>query len=253
MATPPAVIQHLKDFKVVELRRYEIKPETRQEFTLFFESYFPEAFQHLGALVFGDFLERENPSRFSWLRGFHDMDSRLAVCQSFYNGPLWKEHGPGINELMVDSSDVLLLQPIGPERGVLVLPAVSPLREPAGARGALVAQLFPVEAGQVEAFASAIESTFAGYRATGAREAGVLVTLEVPNNFPRHPIRTDGPWLVWLGLVKDDAMLDRMRPLAQAPLPAAAARALRGPIETRVLDPGRRSRLRWLDAAGGAN
>src|SRR5262245_17613146 len=250
MATPPAVIQHLKDFKVVELRRYEIKPETRQEFTLFFESYFPEAFQHLGALVFGDFLERDDPTRFSWLRGYHDMDSRLAVCQSFYNDPLWKEHGPGINELMVDSSDVLLLQPLRPERGVTVLPAVSLSKEPAGARGALLVQLFPVKAASVEAFATQAEAAFAGYREAGAREAGVLVTLDVPNNFPRHPIRTDGPWLVWLGLVRDDAMLASVRPLLERPLPAGAGALLRGAVETRVLDPGKRSRLRWLEEAG---
>jgi len=31
----------------------------------------------------------------------------------------------------------------------------------------------------------------------------VLVTLDVPNNFPQLPVRTDGPYLVWLGIVRD--------------------------------------------------
>ena len=48
--------------------------------------------------------------------------------------------------------------------------------------------MFAVKANGVEAFAKEAESTFANYRAAGAREAGVLVTLDAKNNFPQLPI-----------------------------------------------------------------
>jgi hypothetical protein len=76
----------------------------------------------------------------------------------------------------------------------------------------------------------------------------VLVTLDVPNNFPKLPIRTDGPYLVWLGILKDDAMLEtRFAPLAERSLQALTATGLlRSTPEQVLLDPTHRSRLRWL-------
>jgi len=112
----------------------------------------------------------------------------------------------------------------------------------------VAAQVFAVKAGRVEAFAEAAEPTFARYRAAGVREAGVLVTLDVPNNFPRLPFRTDGPYLVWLGMVADTRRLETgFEPLASRSLPSLTATGLlRGTPELIVLDPTSRSRLRWL-------
>ena len=87
-------VEHLKDFPVIELRRYTIKPGERKHFAQYFESYFPEAFQQLGSIIFGHFFERDNPSTFTWMRGFHDMDARATVNQAFYFGPLWKDTEP---------------------------------------------------------------------------------------------------------------------------------------------------------------
>jgi hypothetical protein len=151
-----------------------------------------------------------------------------------------------MNDLLLDSDNVLLLAPLTPDRGVLVMPAVDIVNESAG--GVVVAQIFAVRKESVEAFAKQAEATFAGYRAAGAREAGVLVTLDVPNNFPQLPIRTDGPYLVWLGILKDEAMLDgRFRPLAdEASRTLPGSGLLRSAPELVVLDPAPRSRLRWL-------
>ena len=63
---------------MVELRRYAIQPGERDRFALTFDAYFPEAFQQLGAIVFGQGLERRNDTWFTWLRGFPDMRSRAA-------------------------------------------------------------------------------------------------------------------------------------------------------------------------------
>jgi hypothetical protein len=149
---------------------------------------------------------------------------------------------------MIDSDDVMLLCPLSPERSVTVLPAVDPVTEATGAHGVVVAQVFAVKAPSVEAFAKEAESTFANYRAAGAREAGVLVTLDVKNNFPQLPIRTDGPYLVWLGILKDNQMLETgFAPVAERSLKSLMATGLlRAAPELIVLDPSPRSRLRWL-------
>ncbi|HKB72421.1 MAG TPA: NIPSNAP family protein [Thermoanaerobaculia bacterium] len=244
-------VRHLGDFPVVELRRYTIKNGERQNFADYFESFFPEAFEQIGAIAFGQFLERDDRSRFTWLRGFHSMDDRASLNGAFYDGPLWKEHRSTVNAVIVDSDDVLLLRALTPAGGIPVFPAVDPVREPGGAHGIVVAQIFATRAGRVEAFARRAEPAFSGYRAVGAREAGVLATLDEPNNFPRHPIRTDGPFLVWLGIVENDEIVETVfRPLAErSARDLVASRLLRGKAEFVVLRPTRRSRLRWLPEA----
>lgn len=242
---------HLRDFQVFELRRYTVKPEERGHFARYFESYFPEAFEQLGSLVHGHFLERGKPSGFTWIRGFHDIEARATVSEAFYGGPLWKEHSATMNDRLIDHTNVLLLRPLRPERAITVLPAVDAVREGTGARGVVVAQVFALRGGSVDAFAKQAEATFASYRAAGAREAGVLVTLDVPNNFPRLPFRTDGPYLVWLGILKDDEALEtRFKPLLEESHRSLSATGLlRGDPELLVLDPASRSRLRWFAEA----
>ena len=241
-------VKHLRDFQVIEFRRYTVKAGEREHFARYFESYFPEAFQQLGAMAFGQFFERKNPIGFTWIRGFKNMDARAIVNAEFYYGPLWREHAFTMNGLMVDSNNVLLLRPLSPERGITVLPAVDPVTEAEGAQGVVIAQIFAVKANSVDVFAQQAEATFSGYRAAGVREAGVLVTLDVPNNFPQLPVRTDGPYLVWLGIMKDNQTLEnRFIPLAERSLQSLSTTGLlRGAPELVILDPTSRSRLRWI-------
>jgi hypothetical protein len=239
-------IKHLNDFQVIEFRRYIIKEGEREHFAEYFESYFPEAFQQMGAIAFGQFFERKNLVRFTWIRGFKNTDARAIINAGFYYGPLWKEHRSTMNSLMVDSDDVLLLRPLTPEHGIPVLPSVDPVKERNSARGVVVAQIFRVKPNKVHAFAQQAEAMFASYRAAGAREAGVLVTLDAPNNFPQLPVRTDVPYLVWLGIVKDNKTLEaQLLPLAKRSV-LSATDLLRTTPELVILDPTRRSRLRWL-------
>jgi hypothetical protein len=241
-------VEHLKDFQVIEFRRYTIKPGEREHFAQYFESFFPEAFEQMGAIALGQFYERSNPAGFTWMRGFHTISDRPIVNAAFYYGPLWREHKTIMNSLMTDSDNVLLLRPLHPDRGVPVLPAVNPVNEAKGAQGVIVAQIFPIKANSVDAFAQKAEATFSSYRAAGAREAGVLVTLDVPNNFPQLPIRTDGPYLIWLGIFKDDRTLEGQfnSVVESSSQSLSASGLLRGNPELVILDPAHRSRLRWL-------
>jgi NIPSNAP len=239
---------NLKDFQAIEFRRYTLKPGVREHFARYFESYFPEAIEQIGAIVAGSFFERKNQNGFTWIRGFHTIDDRAVANAAFYAGPLWKEHKAKMNEFIDDSDNVMLLRPLSPERGVMILSAVDPVSEANGAQGVMVAQIFAVKSDSVDAFANEAETVFAAYRAAGAREAGVLVTLDVKNNFPQLPVRTDGPYLVWLGILKDDQVLaTRFTPVAERSLQSLSATGLlKGTPELVVLDPTPRSRLRWL-------
>jgi hypothetical protein len=203
----------------------------------------------MGAIVFGQYFERKNSNGFTWIRGFRSIDARAVVNAEFYYGPLWKEHRQTLNKLIEDSDNVLLLRPLNAERGITVLPAVDPVIEIKGAQGVVVALIFAVKASSIDAFAKEAEATFAGYRAAGADEVGVLVTLDVVNNFPQLPVRTDGPYLVWLGLIKDNQTLDsKFSQLLDRSLPVfSATDLLRSAPEVVILDPTQRSRLRWLE------
>jgi hypothetical protein len=233
-----------QDFPMVELRRYAIQPGERDHFALTFDAYFPEAFQQIGGIVFGQGRERRNDSWFTWLRGFPSYDARAEGLWAMYSGPLWKEHAARMNGRLLDAGNVLLLRPLAPGRGLRVLPAVDVVSEHAA--GIVVMQIFAVRPGKAEALAGRAEEAFAAYRAAGAREAGVLVSLDRPNNFPRHAARDDGPFLVWVGLARDEAALGAITPLAQrAAASLGTSGLLRGEPEWVVLDPTSRSRLRW--------
>ena len=240
--------EHRAEFPVIEFRRYAIHDGERAHFAEYFETYFPEAFQQLGTIAFGHFVERHSPATFTWIRGFRSIDDRATLNRAFYSGPVWQEHKAKLNDRLIDHTNVLLLRPIQPQRGIPVLPAVDPVDEPTGARGVAIAQFFAVEGEHLDDVVERSEAAFASYRDAGAREAGVLVTLDVPNNYPSLPFRADGPYLVWLGLVEDDARLrTRLDPLLEASSKALSDTGwLRGAPERIVLDPTRRSCLRWM-------
>ncbi|HEU4844824.1 MAG TPA: NIPSNAP family protein [Burkholderiaceae bacterium] len=237
-------------YPVIELRRYTLVEGAAARFSRCFETWFPEAFQQAGAIALGHFVERGDGDRFTWLRAFADMDARLAANTAFYDGPVWREHKATLNGWIVDSDNVLLLRPLYAGAAIPALPAVDPVAEPNGARGLAVAQLFQAAPGRFDECAAAAERWFATYRGDGLVEAGVLATLDAANNFPRHPVRSDGGWLVWIGILRDERALAALQPVLDAAAHALAGAALlAGAPEIVVLDPGLRSRLRWMQAA----
>src|SRR5947209_5222978 len=173
--------EYVQDYPVIEFRRYTVKEGEREHFATYFETYFPEAFQQLGALAIGQFVERDKPLGFTWIRGFHSMDERAKINAAFYYGPVWKEHKATLNGLMTDSDNVLLLRPVSPSDRVLVLPAVDPVTESAGAQGRVVAQIFAVKPGEVGTFTDHFARMFSAYGGSGVRQAGLLATLDVAN------------------------------------------------------------------------
>src|SRR5580698_2965519 len=102
---------------IVELRQYTLHPGMRDVLIDLFDREFIESQETLGMAVIGQFRDVDDPDRFVWLRGFHDMATRADGLKGFYCGPVWKEHRDAANATMIDSDNVLLLRPAQPESG----------------------------------------------------------------------------------------------------------------------------------------
>ncbi|RSM77008.1 NIPSNAP family protein [Kibdelosporangium aridum] len=99
---------------IVELRQYTLKPGARDTLVDIFEKHFVHTQEVLGITLIGLFYDLDDPDRFVWLRGFEDMAKRKEALIAFYEqGEAWKTHGRAANATMLDSDDVLLLEPIG--------------------------------------------------------------------------------------------------------------------------------------------
>lgn len=131
-----------------------------------------------------------------------------------------------------------------------ILSAAGPVTEPKGAQGVVVAEIYAVRKDDLRTFSGTALHAFSRYAVPAVRAAGVLVTLDKPNNFPLLPVRTDGPYLVALHILRDESVLKHtFDPLfAQTKQQLTATGMLRRAPKVLVLDPGKRSRLRWLPA-----
>jgi hypothetical protein len=161
-----AMEHHDLPLSIIELRRYRMKPGKRDELVELFEREFIEPQAAVGMPVLGIFREADEPDRFTWLRGFADMPVREKALNAFYGGPVWKAHREAANATMDDSDDVLLL-PLAEVMG-------DDLRE------------------------GVVRPWLAACRDAGAQLPALFETEPSPNNFPRLPVRADGPVLVLL-------------------------------------------------------
>jgi hypothetical protein len=227
--------------EVVELRRYLVAPGRRDLFARRFDTVVPDVFDQLRAPILGQFTVRGVADGFTWLRGFESYDDAAPAKAAYYDGPHWALHHARTNALIADSDDSLLLRPLEPI--VSPPPADPEVDAPRGGVAmAIVATLRDGTLGRADA---AFLEWRERLRAAGARELAVLGTLDRPNPFPRHPVRTDGPHLAWLGVTADDAGVERLRLVIESAGAAlAGAGLLRAPLEVTVLDPTPRSRWR---------
>jgi hypothetical protein len=184
---------------VIELRRYRMKPGRRDDLVALFEREFIEPQAAVGMPVLGIFSEVADPDRFTWLRGFADMPARAKALESFYGGPVWRAHAAVANATMDDSDDVLLLRPSPGLPGC----GLAGRHEPARDWRAVVLPLAePVDEDLRE---RVVRPWLTACRDAGARAPAVFETEPSPNNFPRLPVRTDGPVLVLLATWRHDA------------------------------------------------
>jgi quinol monooxygenase YgiN len=193
---------------ILELRQYTLHPGQRDVLIELFERAFIETQEAVGAAVIGQFRDLEDPNRFVWLRGFPDMEKRLAALQAFYGGVVWKEHREAANATMVDSDNVLLLRPARPTSGFSL---DSSHRPPRGARefppGLVIATILSLET--PANFLDFFEGSLApALTKSGTSILSYFVTEESANTYPALPVREGEQVFVWFSRFRDQAAYD---------------------------------------------
>jgi NIPSNAP len=234
------------EYTVLELRQYTLRGRQRDTLISMFEKSFLEPQNALGAHVIGTFRDLDDADRFVWIRGFRDMSAREQALTAFYGGPIWRANRTAANATMLDSDNVLLLQPSAPGQGFTGKPTAGPL--PHGIIGAMIYYLGEVNS---KLFAQFFEETIVPQlAAAGVAPLARLVTEESPNNFPRLPVREHERTFVcfarWRDAAAEDAFVAGLRALSgwRDTAPEAVLPALMRKPERLRLAPTARSELR---------
>lgn len=193
---------------IVELRTYTLYPGRRDELIRLFEREFIETQEAVGIQVIGQFYDMDDPNRFIWLRGFHDMSARAEALHAFYGGPIWKAHRDAANATMIDSENVLLLRL---PHGACGFSLNGTNRPPIGSRtkqpGFVAATIYyfdePVSSEFLTFFGTMIQPAL---REAGASILAYFISEDSPNTYPRLPVREDANAFVWFaGFPEPDA------------------------------------------------
>jgi hypothetical protein len=192
---------------VIELRQYKIVPGKRDTMIALFEREFVESQEELGMRLVGQFRDRDDPSRFTWIRAFPSMAARGKALNAFYFGPVWQAHRGEANPLLDDNDDVLLLRPawpgsgFGPPNGQRPRPGA-----PGRPTGMVVATIEYLWKQPDEGYAAYFRDTLApAYRAAGLPVLAAYSPETEPNNFPRLYVRQSERLLVWFTRVANPA------------------------------------------------
>jgi hypothetical protein len=189
---------------IVELRQYTLHEGMRDRLIGLFEREFVETQEAFGMRVIGTFRDLDRPERFVWLRGFADMDSRLAGLSGFYSGAAWLSHRDEANATMIDSDDVLLLRAGTSSPGFEVAGSRPCLGEDrkAGVILTVIEYLKSPSEAVLALFQTQVKSEL---ERRGISPIAWFVTETSPNNFPRLPVRSGEQVLVWFARFADEA------------------------------------------------
>jgi hypothetical protein len=237
---------------VVELRRYTLKPGRRDDLIDLFERHFIEGQEQSGMRILGQFRHRTDPDQFVWLRGFADMEARRRALEGFYSGPVWQEHRTTANATMMDSDNVLLLQPARPTSGLRFDASRRPAMDARDASGGVViATVYAFDAPAGGPFVDFFETRIVPVLcAAGAALLGYYVTEPAENTFPRLPVREGEHVFVWFASFAAEAAYTAYQTALAADqawittLVPALRGWLSGPEDVLELAPTRRSLVR---------
>lgn len=187
---------------VFELRQYTLYGGQRDTLISLFEKNFVESQDAVGAHVIATFRDLDDPDRFVWIRGFRDMAARQQALEDFYvRSPAWIAHKKEANATMVDSDNVLLLRrlPSRPE-----FSGNAPL--PSGSEAVYGATIYYLGSVDTAPFAEFFDQVILPHiDALGAHPIATLATNEVPNNFPRLPVREHERVFLWIARWRTEA------------------------------------------------
>jgi len=180
---------------VFELRQYTLRGGQRDTLIALFEKNFIEPQEAVGAHVVGTFRDIDDPDRFVWIRGFRDMPTRQQSLQDFYgSSPAWIAHKKEANATMIDSDNVLLLRAISSQPKFAQTVTNAPGSD--AVYGVTIYYLGGVDTVQ---FARFFDITVLPHLNTlCAHPMATLATNDVPNNFPRLPVREHDRVFLWI-------------------------------------------------------
>ena len=213
---------------VLELRQYKIVPGRRDAMIDVFERWFVESQEALGMRLVGQFRDRDDANRFTWIRDFADMDTRERGLNAFYFGPVWQAHRDEANPLLLDNDNVLLLKPLTPQLAF----ADTDRQEPPEPASPVVATILYLWKDPAEGFGQLSAERVA---AAGLPTLGVYVPETSENTFPRLPVRQHEKVFVWFTRADHQAWLAVDPDIVDAQ---------ERPAQVLRLDPTLRSRLR---------
>jgi hypothetical protein len=231
---------------IVELRQYTLRPGQREALIDLFDREFVETQEAVGMTVIGQFRDLDRPDTFVWLRGFSDMPARAASLTAFYDGAIWRAHAEEANRTMIDSDDVLLLEPASPR--TVFSPGPRPTGAASTGTGLIVTTIYYPRSETKEFSAFFAQSVRPVVAASGAAILGEYATSARPNNFRRLPVREGEKAFVWFARFKSASDCEQHRTSlgntrswrrVASQLEAQLAR----PTETLRLVPTSRSRL----------
>lgn len=171
--------------KIVELRRYVLKPGRREDLIALFEREFVQSQEACGITLLGRYRNLDDPQAFVWFRAFETMQQRKDALEAFYeHSDAWARNRDAANDTMIDSDNVLLLRPAGPDSGF----DSNGVRSPFAAVSIVMLEQ-PANQQYVEEFE---RSVLPQLRTLGGTVA-YFVTEPAPNTYPRLPVR-EGEW-----------------------------------------------------------
>jgi hypothetical protein len=183
------------DNSVFELRQYTLYGGQRDTLISLFEKNLVEPQEAVGAHVIGTFRDIDDPDRFVWIRGFRDMPARQQSLQDFYgSSPAWIAHKKEANATMIDSDNILLLRTLSSQSKFPRTVANASVSN--AVYGVTIYYLGGVDTVQ---FADFFDHTVLPHLdALGAHPMATFATNEVPNNFPRLPVREHDRVFLWI-------------------------------------------------------
>ena len=192
-------------FELIELRRYLVEPDRRDEFVALFDREFTDAQEACGMVPIGHFRDRDDPRGFVWFRGFAQAERRAHALTAFYReSQAWRDHRAAANAALLDNDDVLLLRDARPGSGFDLSRVARPDGTQTGAPNTVAVAVLLLERAADDAFVTAFETELLPRLAGHARGTSYFVTDSRANDFPALPVREGEFAFVVTGVCRND-------------------------------------------------